>query len=177
MSTSDTTGVTILSAMLKRLADTGTLQVAEFAAEEGFARATTFAVSRRLREHGFIVADPEDGLAPGPAMQQFAWAALGLAELAGPAEAVLRWLLDQIDGQVSLSIDGTTLIELGEVRQKNGEISDFVELKRVLRAPSGSSGLTLKLRLPPAQNVREAFAQRCLARAALTLETYLQQPG
>ncbi|MDQ0468563.1 hypothetical protein [Labrys wisconsinensis] len=176
MSVADTTGVVILSALLKRLADGRAVEIAEFAAEEGFARATAFMVSRRLREHGFIVADPERGLALGPGLCQFAWAPFGLAELCGPAEAVMRWLLDQVEGAVSLSADGTELVALGNARRGVGDPSTTLELEQAIRSPAGVRRATLKLSLPRAQNASPAFAQRALVRAALTLEGYIRDP-
>lgn len=175
MTASDTAGVSILSALLKRLAERGSVQISDFAAEQGFARATTFMVSRRLRESGYIVADAERGLAPGPAMRQFAWAAFGLPELAGPAEAVMRWLLEQTDGQVLLSVNGTAVIELGEIAHKTGD-GRIVELERVLRDGKVGRAASLTLRLSSPQREQTVFAQLCLERAALTLEGYGRQP-
>ena len=175
MTASDTTGVAILSELLKQLAGAGTVRVADFAAEQGFARATTFMVSRRLREHGLVAADNERGQAPGPILLQLAWAAFGLPEFAGPAEAVMRWLLEQVDGRVSLFADGKVVFELGECRQRTGD--DVIGLDQVIAVEGDGRPAALMLRLSPTLGGRTAFAQRCLARAALTLEGYLGEPA
>ncbi len=165
----DTTGVAVLAALLTRVARGENLQVSEFAAEAGFARATSFAISRRLREHGLVVADAERGLAAGTVLQQFAWAAIGLPELAGPAEAVLRWLLEHVDGFVVLSHHGEALLALGDSRLGAGD-TGVVELTESVGAVEPEVRLTLRL----AETGRDelAFAQRCLGRAALTLAGY-----
>jgi DNA-binding IclR family transcriptional regulator len=166
---SDTIGVTILVTLLDRLSRGGNIQVAEFAAEHGFARATTFMVCRRLRDQGLLVWDAERGLAPGPGMLRLAWSALGLPDFAGRAEAVLRWLLSQVDGRAALRVDGAVTLELGQLRQ-TGAGAPRIELTRPLRGIADGRAVMLQLQLQHDQRELASFGRLCLERAALTLE-------
>jgi len=174
MASSDTTGVVVLAALLRQLSDTGGLNVAELAAERGFARATAFAVTRRLREDGFVVADALSGLAPGPEMRRLAWAALGLAELNGPAEAVVRWLVRQVEGEASLSVGKSVLVQLSSVQTKCATPVDPFDLEAEIGVGARRPGLLLKLTLPRRAKAPLTLAELCLHRAALTLEHYVK---
>jgi hypothetical protein len=87
----------------------------------------------------------------------------------------MRWLLDQVDGRVSLFADGKVVFELGECRQSTGD--DAIGLDQVIAVEGDGRPAALMLRLSPTLRGRTAFAQRCLARAALTLEGYLGEPA
>jgi hypothetical protein len=171
MSVAETTGVAALATLLRRLAEDGNLRVAAFAAEEGIARATAFDVARRLREQGFAASDHVGGLVPGPAALTLAWARFGLAPLSGPAEAVMRWLAERIDGEIELSAGGVVLIGLGDL---HGAEPAMV-LDHPVRDQKG--GVRAQLRLSAAEPADPAFARHCLARAAHTLEHYLKEAG
>ena len=109
MSVRDTTGVSGLVRVLARLAGGSPWSVAELARDEGLSRSSAFALARRLEAAPLVARDLEGKLIAGPQAIALAYARFGLAQLYGPAEAVLRWLRDHGAATAKLTCDGDRL--------------------------------------------------------------------
>jgi hypothetical protein len=112
VSVRDTTGVSALVRVLGRLAEGSPWSVAELARDEDLSRSSAFALARRLEAAQLVARDLEGKLIAGPQAIALAYARFGLAQLYGPAEAVLRWLRDHGAATTKLTCDGdrTTLL-------------------------------------------------------------------
>ena len=112
MSVRDTTGVSGLVRVLARLAEGSPSSVAELARDEDLSRSSAFALARRLEAAQLVARDLEGKLIAGPQAIALAYSRFGLAQLYGPAEAVLRWLRDHGAATAKLTCDGdrTTLL-------------------------------------------------------------------
>jgi DNA-binding transcriptional ArsR family regulator len=112
VSVRDTTGVSGLVRVLARLAEGSPSSVAELARDEDLSRSSAFALARRLEAAQLVARDLEGKLIAGPQAIALAYSRFGLAQLYGPADAVLRWLRDHGAATAKLTCDGdrTTLL-------------------------------------------------------------------
>lgn len=170
MSTGGPRGITALATLLGQLASGMPVRAAEFAGSRGYARSSVFDLTRRLQKEGLLVRDDDGMLLAGPMAYELAWSACGLAGLRGPAEAVLLWLCDNVQGEASLLAGCDELLAVaGPVP---GSAGQMIELCLPIRDKRGEERMRLILRL--GAQADRGLAEAAMRRAAATLEDHLE---
>ena len=174
MSVRDTTGVSGLVRVLTRLAEGSPWSVAELARDEGLSRSSAFALARRLETAQLVARDLEGKLIAGPQAIALAYARFGLAQLYGPAEAVLRWLRDHGAATAKLTCEGdrTTLLSFCA----DGAKPAGATFSHAIRDENGAAArLEVACRRDISAPERAEIEQLAL-RAKATLEHHLREP-
>ena len=164
------TGVAAMGRILAAVA-AGPTSVAALAEREGLARSSSFDIVARLEAAGLV---NRDGgmLAPGPLALRLAFAAHGIAPLAGPAEALLALLRDETDGTARLRSGKGEVLSL-VARWDAGETPPWLEAPVRDERGQGRAMLGLALR-PSATRTARAVAEAAFERIRISLEFYLE---
>jgi hypothetical protein len=175
MSAAETTGIRAVARMLARLADGAQLKVPALAREEGIARSTAFAVVQHLEAAGMVRRDVGGALRVGPEAARLGYAALGLAQLQGPAEAVLCWLRDHTGATARLTCRGAEAVLLTVTASPSSAASRATLITEPLLDRAGRERAFLSLRMQRSATPADVtLATSHLQRAARTLERYLK---
>jgi len=115
------TGVEALARLLLGATEMPSATVAEIAAREGIARSTAFDIVRRMEEVGLAARGTGGNLAPGERAVELGFAAHGIVDLHGPAEAALAWLKETLGMAAAFGIgEGEGRIELAAIPAPRG---------------------------------------------------------
>jgi len=179
VSVRDTTGVSGLVSVLRRLADGRAESVAQLARDEGLSRSSAFGLARRLEAAQLIARDLQGKIIAGPQAIALAYGRFGVARLHGPAEAVLRWLRDHgaVTAKLTCEGDGERLTLLSF--SADGEKACEDRVATISHAVSDESGgEAARLEVICGQEIAEserAEIERLALRAKATLEHHLRE--
>jgi DNA-binding IclR family transcriptional regulator len=178
MSVNDTAGVSAMAAILATLAEHDRQTVSQLCARREIPRSTAFQIVDKLLSAGFLSKAGQGRLTLGPEAVRLGYARSELAELAGPAEALISWLRSETGTDVSLQAGSQTRsktrVQLISIPDK--PFQPDARLPVCTAAGQEVAILQMKYR-KGATRSDNAYALHCCHRARKSLEAYLQTPG
>jgi hypothetical protein len=171
MIANSTAGVSAMAAILATLAKQDRQTVAELCTQRKIPRSTAFQIVGKLLSAGFLSQAGQGRLTLGPEAVRLGYARSELAELAGPAEAVISWLRNETGAKVRLQAGGQVAIQLVSLPDK--PIVHDIELPVCNAAGQAVALLQMQYR-KGATRTENAHALHCCQRARQSLEPYLQ---
>jgi len=178
MSVRDTTGVNGVAQILSCLSDGAPRRTIELARETGLARSTAFDLVRRLQEARLVRREATGKLIAGPSAVALGFARFGLAQLHGPAEALLGWLRDHCDATATLSCadrgERVTLASSLASRPKSAATDRSATLSYAICGEGGLEVARLDVICPPnAARSQRAETEALALRVKTSLEHHL----